>query len=120
MDTAIVEATGDGATILSGNKANAMGEEVGLAQEIDKTKSLQQLGDHDWDEPTFESHLVQTCHKLRRKPLEDFTVEDLRIMIGQAIGLPYLVPIALAETGCQAVRRGRLLSGRSTSSGPPA
>jgi CDI immunity proteins len=32
---------------------------------------------------------------LRRVPLRQFSVEDLRIMIGQSIGLPYLVPLAL-------------------------
>lgn len=46
-------------------------------------------------EPAFKSYLVQTIHALRRKPLAAFTVEDLRIMIGQQIGLSYLVPIAL-------------------------
>jgi hypothetical protein len=39
---------------------------------------------------------MRRCHELRRKPVEDFTVEDLRIMIGQAIGLDALVPIALS------------------------
>jgi hypothetical protein len=32
---------------------------------------------------------------LRTKPLVDFTVEDLRIMIGQQVALNRLVPIAL-------------------------
>jgi hypothetical protein len=32
---------------------------------------------------------------LRTKPLRDFTVEDLRIMIGQQIALNRLVPLAL-------------------------
>lgn len=66
-----------------------------MAREFDRSKSLQQLEHHDWGEPTFDSHLVRACHQLRRKPLIDFTVEDLRIMIGQKISLPYLVPIAL-------------------------
>ena len=43
----------------------------------------------------YDSYLVATCHRLRKKPLAEFTVEDLRIMIGQAIGLPFLIPIAL-------------------------
>jgi hypothetical protein len=32
---------------------------------------------------------------LRRKPLDEFNTEDLRIMIGQNIGLRYLIPLAL-------------------------
>lgn len=41
------------------------------------------------------SFLISTCHALHKKPLEDFTIEDLRIMIGQNIGLQYLIPIAI-------------------------
>ena len=32
---------------------------------------------------------------MRTKPLRDFTVEDLRIMIGQRVALNRLVPLAL-------------------------
>ena len=39
--------------------------------------------------------LITRCHGLRSKPLRDFTVDDLRIMIGQQIALNQLVPIAL-------------------------
>ena len=38
---------------------------------------------------------MHRCHALRRKPIDEFTVEDLRLMIQQQIGLRYLVPIAL-------------------------
>lgn len=51
----------------------------------------------DWGEPNCESSLVIRCHHLRRMPLRDFTVEDLRLMIGQHIGLDYLLPLALAH-----------------------
>jgi CDI immunity proteins len=63
--------------------------------DFDRRKSLQQLDGQDWGEPTFPTHLVRECHRLRRVPLRDFTAENLRIMIGQNIGLPYLVPLAL-------------------------
>ncbi len=36
-----------------------------------------------------------TCSQLRKKPLKDFSVEDLRIMIGQNIGLLFLIPLAI-------------------------
>ena len=62
---------------------------------FDRTKSLQELEQHDWGEPGYDSYLVTTIHRVRRKPLADFTVEDLRIMIGQKIGLPFLVPLAV-------------------------
>jgi len=61
----------------------------------DRSKSLQHLEGQDWGEPTYDSHLVTECHRLRRIPLHEFTAENLRIMIGQQIGLPYLIPLAL-------------------------
>jgi hypothetical protein len=38
---------------------------------------------------------MRRCHALRSKPIDEFTIEDLRLMIQQQIGLRYLVPIAL-------------------------
>jgi hypothetical protein len=84
-------------------RGETVGEECPLKKALagnvmtsfDRTKTLQELEGQDWGEPTFGSSLVTTCHRLRRKRLDDFNVEDLRIMIGQKIGLPFLVPIAL-------------------------
>lgn len=56
---------------------------------------MDELEEVTWGEPPYDSSLVQTCHRLRKKPIGKFSVEDLRIMIGQQIGLFFLVPIAL-------------------------
>ena len=58
-------------------------------------KTLDELEGVVWGPPTYGSHLVQTCHRLRTTPIGEFSVEDLRIMIGQNLGLPYLLPLAL-------------------------
>ena len=58
-------------------------------------KSLENLENDYWREPTYDSNLVKTCHSLRKKPIKDFEIEDLRIMIGQNIGLKFLIPVAL-------------------------
>ena len=60
-------------------------------------KSLQELDGKDWGEPNYPSFLVTECHRLCRVPLRDFTPENLRMLIGQQIGLEYLVPLALEE-----------------------
>ncbi len=60
-----------------------------------REQTLEALEGVVWDAPGDVSYLVTTCHALRRKPLGDFSVEDLRIMIGQGLGLPYLLPLAL-------------------------
>ena len=45
--------------------------------------------------PAEATYLVRRCHEVRNKPLDEFTVEDLRLMIGQQIALQHLVPLAL-------------------------
>jgi hypothetical protein len=62
---------------------------------MDAGRSLQELEDDDWGEPTYPSRLVTECHRLRRVPLRDLAPEDLRLLLGQEIGLAYLVPLAL-------------------------
>lgn len=62
---------------------------------FDRNKTLQELEGQDLSEPNFNSHPVTTCHKLWEKPISSFAVEGLRIMIGQSIGLEYLIPLAL-------------------------
>ena len=75
-------------------------------RQFDRNKSLQQLDGHDWGKPTFDSHLVTECHRLHRVPLREFTVEDLRIMIGQHIGMEYLVPIAIEQLRANPLTEG--------------
>jgi hypothetical protein len=66
-----------------------------MLMEFDRKKSLQQLEGHVLLRPKFDSHLATECHRLHEVPLCDFSIENLRIMIGQNISLEYLVPIAL-------------------------
>lgn len=61
----------------------------------DGFKTLEELEGQVWGEPESESHLVLECHRLRRVPLREFTPANLRIMVGQSIGLEFLVPLAL-------------------------
>jgi len=39
--------------------------------------------------------VIKRCHELRTKPLRDFTIEDLRIMIAQQVALGRLVALSL-------------------------
>ncbi|WP_198673039.1 contact-dependent growth inhibition system immunity protein [Algoriphagus litoralis] len=64
-----------------------------------------------WGEPTYDSHLVKTCHRLRQKLLQEFDTEDLRIMIGQNIGLKYLIPMALETLKDNVLAEGDLYEG---------
>ena len=60
-----------------------------------RQKTLENLEKDFWGKPDFDSHLVTRCHELRKLQLDNFAIEDLRIMIGQQISLDYLIPLAL-------------------------
>lgn len=51
--------------------------------------------DYWGDKPPYDSHLVTTVYKLRKKNIEEFTPEDFRIVIGQNFSLPILIPKAI-------------------------
>lgn len=61
----------------------------------DAGQTLQELEGSDWGEPPYDSRVVTECHRPRRVPLEAFTIEELRLMIGQNISTEYLVSLAL-------------------------
>lgn len=46
------------------------------------------------DAPT---NMVKRCLELCKVPLDKFTVEDLRLMIGQEFSLQYLIPLAIEQ-----------------------
>lgn len=62
-----------------------------------QSKSLDEL------EKTFSaslhnaSYLTARSIELRKVTLDKFSIEDLRLMIGQQIGLKYLIPLAIAQ-----------------------
>jgi hypothetical protein len=60
--------------------------------------SLEQIEQDPWgDPPADATRLIRTTHELRRKPVAALTPEDLRLLIGQQIGVEVLVPHALAK-----------------------
>ncbi len=74
-------------------------------------KTLDELENFVWGEPTLASNLIVTCHRLRKKPVEEFTREDLRIMIGQKIGLQYRLPRAIDVMERESLAEGELYPG---------
>jgi hypothetical protein len=82
-----------------------------MTRHFDRAKVLDELDPPAWGEPKYDSYLVSTCHRLRRKPLEDFSPEDLRIMIGQGVALRFLVPIAIEVLECNPLAQGDFYPG---------
>ena len=61
-------------------------------------RSICQLEGWDWKGETItedDGMVVYRSYKLTQKPLKDLSPEDIRFLIGQQCGLPYLVPMAL-------------------------
>lgn len=59
-------------------------------------KTLNQLeGGSPTSAPDEHSYIERACFELRNKPLDEMSVEDLRMLIGQGIGLKFLMPMAL-------------------------
>jgi hypothetical protein len=59
-------------------------------------RSLEELERDRWPAPSADAtRLIATAHALRRRPIGELTVEDMRLLIGQDVGLSYLLPLAL-------------------------
>ena len=57
--------------------------------------TLEQLEDEVWPAAEFHTNLIDTCHRLRKKEVDKLDAGELRILIGQKIGLRFLVPRAI-------------------------
>lgn len=64
---------------------------------VDLNKTIEQLEGKVYPIVTDSTNLVLKITSLRKKRLSDFTIEDLRICIGQDEGLAYLVPLAIEQ-----------------------
>lgn len=74
-------------------------------------KTIENLEKNIWPQSNQHSHLINTCSLLRKKPIQNFTIEDLRIMIGQEIGLDYLIPFAIEKLSIDLFAEGDMYEG---------
>ncbi|WP_018343616.1 contact-dependent growth inhibition system immunity protein [Cytophaga aurantiaca] len=76
-----------------------------------KTKTLSHLEKQKWNDSSFDSRLILRLNQLRDIPLNTFTTEDLRIMIGQQMSLPYLIPLSIETLSINLFAEGDLFEG---------
>ncbi|WSQ11535.1 contact-dependent growth inhibition system immunity protein [Streptomyces sp. NBC_01231] len=58
--------------------------------------SIEDLEGDRWPDPPADStNLVRSVYELRRRPIGNLSVEDMRRLIGQDVGLNWLLPVAL-------------------------
>lgn len=76
-----------------------------------RTKTLTNLEKEKWNVSNMDSRLINRLTQLRDQPLNNFTTEDLRIMIGQQMSLLYLVPLAIETLSINLFAEGDLFEG---------
>lgn len=78
----------------------------------DRRRSLEDLEGERWgDPPAGSTRLVTRVHQIRRKPIGELSVEDLRVLIGQQVSLPAIVPLAIERLREDPLAQGDLYEG---------
>lgn len=75
------------------------------------SKSLEELENRRWCKPDFDSKLANECQRLWMVPISQLSVENLRMLIGQKIGLEFLVPVALDVLARNPLAEGSMYKG---------
>ncbi|MEV5122272.1 contact-dependent growth inhibition system immunity protein [Streptomyces decoyicus] len=71
-------------------------ENVMKKRPFDRRCSVEELEGHTWPAPPEGStSLVKSVHDLRRRPVGELTPEELARLIGQNVGLPWILPLAV-------------------------
>ena len=73
-----------------------------------RIKTLINLEKNTWNISNVDSRLITRLNQLRDLPLNNFTTEDLRIMIGQQTSLMYMVPLAIETLSINLFAEGDL------------
>jgi hypothetical protein len=77
-----------------------------------KYKSIESLEKKNYGPvPTDESSIVQRLWRLRKTPINEFQVDDIRFMIIQGSGLKYLLPEAIDLLKENLLREGNYYEG---------
>ncbi|MEV6195685.1 contact-dependent growth inhibition system immunity protein [Streptomyces sp. NPDC051920] len=79
---------------------------------IDRSRSLEELEGDRWEAPPRDAtRLIATAHALRSRPVGTLTVEDLRLLIRQDIGLAVLLPLAVEVLRDNPLAEGHMYEG---------
>ncbi|MGW2869448.1 contact-dependent growth inhibition system immunity protein [Kitasatospora sp. NPDC001225] len=79
---------------------------------VDRDRSLEELEHDRRPAPSGgETRLVATARELRRRPIGGLTVEDLRLLIRQDVGLAHLLPLAVEVLRADPLAAGDMYEG---------
>ncbi len=75
-------------------------------------KSIEQLENDYWTEPKgFISGLITNCHNYRKISINKLTIEQLRLLISQKIGLKHIIKIGIKELNKNILAEGDFYEG---------
>lgn len=66
---------------------------------------------HEDDLGAAATPMIQRCHDAMRKEVDELSVEDLRLLIGQGVALRWLVPVAVGLVAEEPFISGGLFAG---------
>ncbi|MEV6954683.1 contact-dependent growth inhibition system immunity protein [Streptomyces sp. NPDC051183] len=83
-----------------------------MTRPVNRDRSLEELERDRWSAPSDgETRLMATVRELRRKPIGGLSVEDLRLLIGQDVGLAHLLPLAVEVLQVAPLAEGEMYEG---------
>ncbi|MEU1160412.1 contact-dependent growth inhibition system immunity protein [Streptomyces sp. NPDC005921] len=83
-----------------------------MTRAAERERCLEELERDRWPAPPAgASRLAVTVHALRRRPVGEPSAEDLRLMIGQDVGLAHLLPLAVELLRDDPMAQGDLYEG---------
>lgn len=75
-------------------------------------KSIEQLENNYWKkESEFPTNLIEKCWEYRKIKLSELTIEQIRLLISQKIGIEFLIGIALKKLELNIIAEGNLYEG---------
>ncbi len=76
------------------------------------SKSIEELENDYWkEESDFPTNLIKRCFEYRKIKISELSIEQLRLLISQKIGIEYLIPIALKKLEQNIIIEGNLYEG---------
>ena len=77
-----------------------------------QSKSIEQLENDYWKEPSeFPTNLIKRCFEYRKIKVSELTLEQIRLLISQKIGIEFLIGIALEKLKQNIIVEGELYEG---------
>lgn len=80
-------------------------------KDVDHNKTIEELENDFWPLVDFPTGLVEKCYLYRKISVNKLLTGQIRLLIGQDIALPILIPIAIEKLNSNMLEEGGLYPG---------